>query len=242
MICINDLNKSFKGNHALKNISLHFDKPGIAAILGPNGSGKTTLLKCLLGMVLPENGEILFKGKSIKNEHTYRAEISYLSQIARFPENHTATELIRLMKKLKPGDTRGDKLIEMFNLRSELGKKMGSLSGGTRQKVNITLALMHDTPVIILDEPSTGLDPLSLKRFKNFILEERGRGKLILITTHILDLAESLADDVLFLLEGNIYFDGSLNALLANESKHSLEDAIAHILESSKAICRVEII
>ena len=193
-------------------------------------------------MVLPENGEILFQGKSIKNEHTYRAEISYVAQIARFPENNTATELIRLMKELKPGDTREDKLIEMFDLRSELGKKMGSLSGGTLQKVNITLALMHDTPVIILDEPSTGLDPLSLKRFKNFILEERERGKLILITTHILDLAESLADDVLFLLEGSSYFDGSLSALLANESEHNLEDAIAHILESSKAMSCVEVI
>jgi Cu-processing system ATP-binding protein len=146
------------------------------------------------------------------------------------------------MKEIKPGTTREDKFIGMFNLAPELNKRMGSLSGGTRQKVNITLALMHDDPVVILDEPSTGLDPLSLKRLKEFIEEERERGKLILITTHILSLAESLADDVLFLLDGRIYFDGSLLELLTNESEHNLEDAIAHILESSKALSCVETI
>jgi len=240
MICIRDLNKSYKNNRVLREINVHFEGAGIVAILGPNGSGKTTLLKCLLGMVLPDSGEILFRRKSIANEHAYRSDISYLSQIARFPENHSVTELIQLMKEINPRNTREHRLIEMLNLGLDITKKMGSLSGGTRQKVNIMLALMHDNPVIILDEPSTGLDPLSLKRLKNFILEERDRGKLILITTHILSLAESLASHVLFLLEGRIYFDGSMHELLANESEHNLEDAIAHILQYSNEISCVQ--
>ena len=234
MIEIQKLNKSYKKNHVLKRISLSISGPGIVALLGPNGSGKTTLLKCFLGMVLPDSGEILFKGKSTLKEYKYRKDISYLSQIARFPENLTAKDLISLMKEIKPGKTREDQFVKIFNLEKELDKKMGSLSGGTRQKVNITLALMHDDPLIILDEPSTGLDPLSLQELKKFILEEKARGKLILITTHILNLAEELADDVIFLLEGNIYFNGRLGELLSDQQEINLEGAIAHILKATK--------
>ena len=234
MIEIQKINKSYKKNHVLKDISISISGPGVVALLGPNGSGKTTLLKCFLGMVLPDSGDILFNGKSTLNEYLYRKNVSYLSQIARFPENLSARELISLMKEIKPGQTREDQFMKMFNLEKELDKKMGSLSGGTRQKVNITLALMHDDPLIILDEPSTGLDPLSLKELKEFIREERERGKLILITTHILSLAEELADDVIFLLEGNIYFQGRIGELLSNQHEMNLENAIAHILKSTQ--------
>ena len=237
MICIRDLNKIYGNNRVLKDVSLTLNEPGVVAVLGPNGSGKTTLLKCLLGMVLPDSGEILFHGKSIRGQHAYRSQISYLSQIARFPDNLTAADLLRLMKEMRPGSkTREGRFIDMFNLGSDLNKKMSNLSGGTRQKVNITLTLMHDDPVIILDEPSTGLDPLSLKRLKRFIQEEKDNGKLVLITTHILSLAEELASHVLFLLEGRIYFDGSLLHLLAAENGHNLEDAIANILESKQLL------
>ncbi len=234
MIKIKKLNKSFKKNHVLKDISLSISGPGVVALLGPNGSGKTTMLKCFLGMVLPDSGDILFNGQSTLKQYQYREKISYLSQIARFPENLTAKELISLMKEIKPGRTREDQFVHMFNLEKELDKKMGSLSGGTRQKVNITLALMHDDPLIILDEPSTGLDPLSLRELKDFIHEERERGKLVLITTHILSLAEELADDVIFLLDGNVFFNGSISELLSNQHELNLENAIANILKSTK--------
>lgn len=239
MINIIQLNKSYKKNHVLRDINLSLPESGIVALLGPNGSGKTTLLKCFLGMVLPDSGDIVFDGESVLCQYEYRAKVTYLSQIARFPENLTARELITLMKEIKPGETREDKFIEVFNLEKELDKKMGSLSGGTRQKVNITLALMHDDKLIILDEPSTGLDPLSMQELKKFILEEKERGKLILITTHILSLAEDLADDILFLLDGDIYFNGSLRTLLDEQGEQSLENAIAHILKSNKALLNV---
>ncbi|MFT4533449.1 MAG: Cu-processing system ATP-binding protein [Saprospiraceae bacterium] len=234
MITISNLNKSYKKNHVLRDISLELPKSGVVALLGPNGSGKTTLLKCFLGMVLPDSGDLVFDGRSVLGQYEYRTKVSYLSQIARFPENLTVRELITLMKEIKSGETREATFIKVFNLQKELDKKMGSLSGGTRQKVNITLALMHDDPLIILDEPSTGLDPLSLQELKKFVVEERERGKLILITTHILSLAEDLADDILFLLEGDIYFNGSLKDLLNDQEEDSLEKAIAHILRSTK--------
>jgi Cu-processing system ATP-binding protein len=234
MITITNLNKSYKKNHVLRDIDVTFPQSGLVAILGPNGSGKTTLLKCFLGMVLPDSGDIEFDGESVLGQYAYKSKVSYLSQIARFPENLTARELISLMKEIKPGETREDYFIKVFNLDKELDKKMGSLSGGTRQKVNITLALMHDDPLIILDEPTTGLDPLSLQELKKFIFAEKERGKLVLVTTHILSLAEVLADDILFLLEGKIYFNGSLRDLLADQKEDSLENAIAHILRSTK--------
>ena len=234
MIAIEKLNKSYRKNHVLKDISISIQGPGIVALLGPNGSGKTTLLKCFLGMVIPDNGSIRFNGQSTLNKYEYRQNISYLSQIARFPENLTVRELLTMMKELKPKNSREEQFIKMFNLNKELDKKMGSLSGGTRQKVNITLALMHDDPLIILDEPSTGLDPLSLKELKEFINEERERGKLIIITTHILSLAEELADDIIFLLDGNVFFKGSLSELLDHQHELNLENAIAHILKSTK--------
>lgn len=240
MIKIEKLNKTYKKNHVLKDISLEMNGPGIIALLGPNGSGKTTLLKCFLGMVIPDNGDIRFNGESTLHQFMYRNNISYLSQIARFPENLSVTELISFMKEIKEGDTRESHFIKMFNLEKELHKKMGSLSGGTRQKVNIMLALMHDDPLIILDEPSTGLDPLSLRELKDFILEERDRGKLIIITTHILNLAEALADDIIFLLDGRIFFQGSMSALLKDQNELNLENAIAHILQSKKHKDHVE--
>ncbi|MDF1698437.1 MAG: ABC transporter ATP-binding protein [Saprospiraceae bacterium] len=236
MISFQNLNKYYKKNHVIKGITLSINGPGIVALLGPNGSGKTTLLKSFLGMVLPSSGDILFNGESVLKQYSYRKQISYLSQISRFPDNLTVNELISFMKEIKPGKTREHQFIQMFNLQQELEKKMGSLSGGTRQKVNITLALMHDDPLIILDEPSTGLDPLSLKELKKFITEERERGKLIVITTHILSLAEALADDIIFLLEGHVFFNGSMSALLNDQGEINLENAIAHILKSTKKV------
>ena len=121
MIHIGHLNKSFGHNQVLKDIVLHLKGRGVVAVLGPNGSGKTTLLKCILGMVLPDSGEILFRGKSIKGEHQYRSQISYLSQIARFPENHTPLELMRLMKQIRTGgNTREERFIKMFELGARL--------------------------------------------------------------------------------------------------------------------------
>lgn len=234
MISIKNLHKSFNKNHVLKGIDVEIRGLGIIALLGPNGSGKTTMLKCFLGMVIPDSGEILFQGNNIIGQYAYRQRVGYLPQIARFPDNLTGRELIELMKSIKSGETRENELIDLFDLSPELDKKMSNLSGGNRQKVNITLALMHDSPLIILDEPSAGLDPLSIKKFKDFLRLEKERGKTIIVTTHIMSLAADLADDILFLLDGQVYFQGSLSRLLELQMEESLENAIAQILDNKK--------
>ena len=233
MIKIDQLYKSFGKNEVLKGLSLDLDRKGITAVLGPNGSGKTTLIKCILGLVIPDHGDITFKGQSIKNKFDYRNEISHLPQIARFPDNLSPKELIKMIKDLRNGRTREEELIDIFSLRAELDKKMVNLSGGNRQKVNLLLALMYECPVMILDEPSTGLDPVSLIRLKAFLKAESNKGVSIIITTHIMDFVEELADDVVFLLDGKIHFSGKLNELLKQENQEKLEHAIASILSGN---------
>jgi len=232
MIRISNLYKSFKRNHVLKGLDLNLDQPGITALLGPNGSGKTTLIKCILGLVLPDSGQVHFEGQNIKNQFFYRNRISYLPQIARFPENLTGRELIGLMKSIRKGTTNETDLIALFELEKELDKKMTVLSGGTRQKLNLVLTFMFDSPIIILDEPSTGLDPLALICLKNYLREEKKKGKQIIIITHILSLVEALADHVAFILEGKIYYQGGLKNLIEEQKVQNLELAIANILRS----------
>ncbi len=234
MIQIDNVRKEYKNQLALDNVSVRFQTNTTTAVLGPNGSGKTTLLKCILGLVKVDEGNIQYNNTSIKGQYTYRKDFGYLPQIAHFPENSKVSDLIQFMSSLKSSPSDMDKLIQLFDLDSELNKKMKELSGGNKQKVNLVIALSHDAPVIILDEPSNGLDPLSLKRLKEYIEEEKTKGKNILLTTHIMSLAQQLADNILFMLEGKVYFDGTLKQLLEKEEEKDLESAIAKILERNE--------
>ena len=229
-LSIKDIHKSFGQNHVLKGIDISFQEPGVSAIVGPNGSGKTTIIKCILGMVIPDSGEISVGGQSIKGDWKYRDQIDYVPQIAKFPENLQVSELLEMIKDIRPGQTKADELIQLFEVESFEDRRLGNLSGGMRQKVNLILALMYDSPIIILDEPTAGLDPVALIKLKNLIDEEREKGKIILITTHIMSLVDELADNVVFLLDGHIKFAGSVNELKQSYGGHKIEESIANIL------------
>ncbi|MDH5597824.1 MAG: ABC transporter ATP-binding protein [Cyclobacteriaceae bacterium] len=231
MINISNVKKRFGKVDVLNGLTLELASKGVIAILGPNGSGKTTLIKSVLGMVLPQSGEITFEGADTKNQWGFRNKISYLPQIARFPENITVTELFDLIVSIRSGSENRESLIELFGLTPFLNKKLGNLSGGTRQKVNIIIAFMFDSPVFILDEPTAGLDPVSLIHLKELIQKEKEKGKTIIITTHIMSLVEDIADEIVFLLEGEIYFRGSVLALKEETGESDLEHAIANILK-----------
>lgn len=236
MIEINDLHKKFGKNEVLKGIDLSIDEGGIFCILGPNGSGKTTLIKCMLGMVIPDSGKITIRDEVIKNNYKYRERIDYLPQIARFPGNLKVKEIIAMIKDLRASKTKKEQeLIELFKLQPFLNKRLDNLSGGTKQKVNLVLAFMFDSPLIILDEPTSGLDPISHLRLKNLIFAEKKKGKTILVTSHILSFVEDIADEIVFLLEGEIYFKGSINELKTKTEQPDFEHAIASILSTSYA-------
>ena len=235
MVVIENLHKTFQKNKVLTGVDLTINNGGIFAILGPNGSGKTTLIKSILGMVIPTQGSIQIMGEHIKNNWLYRKKIDYLPQIANFPNNLRVKELFKMIKDLR-GDTSADhELIELFKLESFLNKKLGNLSGGTKQKVNIVLTFMFNSPILILDEPTTGLDPISLIRLKELIRKEKASGKTILITSHIMSFVEEISDEIVFLLEGKIYFRGSIAQLKTQTQQPNFEHAIASILKTSYA-------
>jgi len=230
MIEISHLYKKFGKLAVLDDLDLKIDKGGVFAILGPNGSGKTTLIKCLLGMVIPNKGEVKLQGKSVLKQYQYRNNLNYLPQIANFPANLSVIELINMVKNLRPKPANEKELIEKFALRPFLNKKLGNLSGGTKQKVNIVLTFMFDSDLIILDEPTTGLDPIALIYLKELISIKRDEGKTILITTHIMSVVEELADEIVFLLDGKIYFKGSVDTLKTQTKQENLEHAIANLI------------
>lgn len=235
MINVSNIYKNFGKVEVLKGIDLEIKKGGIFAILGPNGSGKTTLIKSILGMVIPNAGKISINNQSVLKEWNYRDNINYLPQIADFPNNLSVKELIKMIKNLRKKMANDTELIELFGLQNFLDKKLGNLSGGTRQKVNLVLCFMFDSELLILDEPTTGLDPVSLIQLKKLIKQEKEKGKTILITTHIMSFVEEMADEIVFLLDGNIYFKGTIEQLQNQTEQKNLEHAIANILTHENA-------
>lgn len=236
MINVKNLHKRFGKNEVLQGVDLEIERGGIFAILGPNGSGKTTLIKSMLGMVLPNSGTIEIDGEMIKKNWKYRRNIDYLPQIANFPTNLRVVELINMIKDIRSHQTPDDqRLIALFKLEPFLHKKLGTLSGGTKQKVNIVLAFMFDSPLLILDEPTSGLDPVSLIGLKQLINSEKEKGKTILITSHIMSFVEEIAGDIVFLLEGKICFKGSITSLKKQTGQTDLEHAIATLLQPADA-------
>lgn len=235
MVSIENLHKKFGKNQVLKGVDLSINEGGIFAVLGPNGSGKTTLIKSVLGMVIPDKGIIEVQGNDIKKSSDYRHKIDYLPQIANFPSNLKLKELIKMIKDLRKPTNEETRLIGLFKLETFLDKKLGNLSGGTKQKVNIVLTFMFDSPLIILDEPTSGLDPISLIRLKDLIQAEKARGKTILITSHIMSFVEEVSDEIVFLLEGKIYFKGTIQDLKTKTKQPDFEHAIASILTNNHA-------
>lgn len=234
MIHFKNIHKSFGRQKVLLGIDVLIDQPGIYAVLGPNGSGKTTLIKSLMGMVRPSDGEILFMNQKLKDDE-YRRHIAYLPQIARFPENLSTSEFLDFIENIRGKADRRKELIEWFGLEPYIKKNLRTLSGGTRQKINLVSALMYDTKVVVLDEPTIGLDPVALIKLKDWIHRERAAGKIILLTTHVMDIVEELADEIIFILEGKVYYRGDKSTLYRKTGTPDVEHAIAHLLTLKKA-------
>ena len=238
MIKFENINKSFGKLEVLQNISLNFEMGQSIAILGPNGSGKTTLIKSLLGMVIPDSGQILFDGKNIKNEFAYRSEIGYMPQIGNYPPNLKIAQLIDMMKDIRKGKKEGiiidEEIIELFKLKEMYQKPLGTLSGGTKQKVSAALAFLFDPKVLILDEPTAGLDPLASELLKSKILEEKRKGKLIIITSHIMADLEELSTHVVYMQDSRLRLFKEMEALKEEFGEDRLSKIIAQIMQNSK--------
>lgn len=234
MITIKDIDKKFGRLQVLKQVNLNLKQSQCVALIGPNGCGKTTLIKSILGMVLPEGGEILFEGKSIKSDIDYRRHIGYMPQIGRYPENMSIGQVIDMIRQIRGKDSDYDNdLFEAFEINRLLDKKMRTLSGGTTQKVSAVLAFMFNPAVLILDEPTAGLDPLAAEILKQKIIQEREKGKLILITSHLLSELEELITEVVFMQEGEMIFHKSVEELKEFTSSPTISNAIIQVLKSA---------
>lgn len=232
MIEIQNLDKKFGKLEVLKNINLSFSKGECIALIGPNGCGKTTLIKSVLGMVLPDKGSIEFNGKSIVNEYLYRNSIGYMPQIGRYPDNMTIGQIIEMIKTIRNSDKVIDEeLIKAFELEKMFDKQMRTLSGGTTQKVSATLAFLFSPDVLILDEPTAGLDPLASEILKDKIIKEKENGKLILITSHLLSELDDLITEIIFMQEGKVHFHKKVSELQNDTNEVKISKAIAQILK-----------
>lgn len=235
MIEINNISKSFGKLKVLKNINIRFDAGQSVAIIGPNGSGKTTLIKILLGMVIPESGEIFFENKSIKNAFAYRSQIGYMPQIGHYPPNLKISQLIDMMVDIRNAKSEtanlDTEIIDFFGLKTMYDKPLGTLSGGTKQKVSAALAFLFNPKVLILDEPTAGLDPLSCEILKEKIQKERRNGKLILITSHIMADLEELASHILYLQDGEMQFFKEFENLKMEVGEERLNKIIAALMQ-----------
>lgn len=233
MISLKKVSKKFRKNLVLDDINLEVNQGQVISMLGPNGSGKSTLIKCILNLVKPTTGEITIGGFS-STDIQARNLISYMPQIARFVDNISANKLFKLLSDLRGQHPDPTQLIEYFELESFVNQPLIELSGGTRQKVSAVLAFLFDTPIIILDEPTVGLDPVSRIKFKNLVLENKRKGKTIFFTSHILSDVEEVADEIVFLLEGKIIFKGDPQEIIASTNEPTLEKALASFLNSKR--------
>lgn len=236
MIEIEGLQKNFGKLHVLNNVSLNLEKGECVAMIGPNGCGKTTLIKSILGMVVPDKGKISFDGKNVLHQHAYRDRIGYMPQIGRYPENMSIEGILNTVKSLRDkGSDLDTELYEKFEIDAIKDKRMRTLSGGTTQKVSACLAFMFNPDVLILDEPTAGLDPLASELLKEKIIKEKSKGKLILITSHLLSELDDLVNSVVFMQEGDIRFHMPVGELLIGTSENKLSRAIASVLRKSTA-------
>lgn len=186
-------------------------------------------------MVIPDSGSIRFNGESINRQFVYRNNIGYMPQIGRYPDNMSIGQIIEMIKEIRNFQLDTDEeLLEAFKLKDLFQKRMRTLSGGTTQKVSATLAFLFHPQVLILDEPTAGLDPLASEILKEKIIKEKKNGRLILITSHLLSELDDLVTQIVFMQEGKVHFHKTVEELKSDTGEEKLSKAISTILKQSQ--------
>jgi Cu-processing system ATP-binding protein len=235
MITARNLTKSFGRLKALDGVNVVMERGRSVMLIGPNGSGKTTLIKCLLGLVIPDEGWLTLDGADLLADPSLRRRIGYMPQIGRFPDHLKVGQIFDMMREIRRGTfTHTDEdLIEEFEIGKIAHKTARTLSGGTRQKVSACLAFLFDPDVLILDEPTAGLDPIAAEILKEKVRAVREKNKLVLLTSHILGDLEDITSEVLYLFEGRVQFHRSMEELAAEHGETRLGPLIARIMKAS---------
>ena len=236
MIRIENISKKFRRLQVLDSISATLDFGKVVSLIGPNGSGKTTLIKSVLGMVRPDSGKIYVDEQPINNDPLYREKIGYMPQIGRYPDNMKVGQLFRMLQHIRniPEEKTDKDLVRQFELEKIFEKPMRTLSGGTRQKVSAAVAFLFDPAILILDEPTAGLDPLASEILKEKIMREKNKNKLILVTSHILSDLDELTTHVMYMQEGKMQFFKEIDTLKEETGELKLGKAIARIMRGEQ--------
>jgi Cu-processing system ATP-binding protein len=232
------ISKNFGRVCALDGFSVGMAKGCSYSLIGPNGSGKTTFIKCLLGTVIPDSGTLTLDGQSLLNNPALRARIGYMPQIGRYPDNMRVGQLFEMLNEIRTGtvDRRDEDLKDAFGISKIANKSMRTLSGGTRQRVSACIAFLFDPDVLVLDEPTAGLDPVSVEILKEKVMNEREKGKLILLTSHILSDLDEITTDVIFIIEGKLCFSRPIQELRAEGGEEKLGKLIARIMRDPQSV------
>lgn len=213
-----NLTKSYKYKNANENINLVLES-GVYGLLGPNGAGKTTLMKQVATLKQPTNGKILYNGKDINTlDENYRAIVGYLPQDFDAYKNFSAKDFLLYIGALKGMDKRtakekADKLLKLVGLYDVRNKAISKFSGGMKRRVGIAQALLNDPKILILDEPTAGLDPQERARFRN-LLSQIGKETIVILSTHIISDIESVAKETIMIKDGKVLLQGTHKEIL----------------------------
>jgi len=230
------LTKRFGRLEVLKGIDLAIPAGRITGLVGPNAAGKSTFIKSVLGLVRPDRGSLTVLGHTVNGDERYRRQLGYMPQVGSFPENLTGHEVLAMVRDLRGAAQEPDTaLLGQFRLEPELAKPVRTLSGGTRQKLSALVAFLFRPELLILDEPTAGLDPVASGIFKEKLAEAREGGATVLLASHALSELEEVADDVVFLLDGRVRFHGPIPELRQITGFALLERAVAALMRAEDA-------
>lgn len=214
-LVLDRVSKQYQNKIAVDRVSLTL-KPGVIGLLGENGAGKTTLMRMICGILRPDSGTITFDGMDV-SEELYRDALGYLPQDFGYYPNFTGKDFPMYMSALKGLDKKtakrkGEELLRIVNLEGAANKKMKAYSGGMKQRLGIAQAVLNDPKILILDEPTAGLDPKERVRFRNLIAQ-LGKDAIVILSTHIVSDVEQIADRILLMKKGQFVFDGTMDEI-----------------------------
>lgn len=234
LVRISNVMKRYGSRTVLQGVSLDLARGAVTAVIGPNGAGKTTLNKALLGLVRIDGGTIAFDGEDTAGRIAHRARIGYMPQTPRYPDAFSAGDVLHLLTDLRGVHAvRDESLVNELELRPFLSQPARALSGGQRQRLNAAAAFLFSPDLLLLDEPTAGLDPIASGILKDKIRQVRDDGRAVVITSHILSELQELADTVVFLHEGRVRWSGPLPDLMHGTGATTLERAIARLMLAS---------
>lgn len=226
MLEVKNLSKYFGIKKAVDDVSFNVEQGRILGILGKNGAGKSTIFRIILNILDPDEGEVLYNGEKINGEISDR--IGYLPEVGSLIDSYTVYEQCMYYGKMKSMKTEDIKnhmfdLLEQFEIVEYANMKIKELSKGNKQKIQFIIALLHNPDLLILDEPFSGLDPVSVEYFKRIILQLKDQGKTIIFSSHIMSQVEMLCEDIVIINNGKIVLNGNLESIKQEYSNKTLD-------------------